>query len=101
MGSPARSAAAPLTSSESSWHRLSAEDALAGLASGPEGLATAEAERRLAHLAVLHLPPLQAVFRTRPLTSEDWLLVVAIGFTVIAGGELDKAWNRRRSEPLG
>jgi magnesium-transporting ATPase (P-type) len=54
-----------------------------------------------AHLAVLHLAPLQAVFSTRPLPPELWGWIVLVGTAVIAGGELDKAWNRRRKRPLG
>ncbi|MFP3941366.1 MAG: cation-translocating P-type ATPase, partial [Thermoanaerobaculia bacterium] len=54
-----------------------------------------------AHLAVLHLAPLQAVFRTQPLSLETWGWIVGIGATVILGGELDKAWNRLRRRPLG
>lgn len=54
-----------------------------------------------AHLAVLHLPALQRVFRTQPLSLSHWGLIVLIGTTVIAGGELDKWWSRRRHRPLG
>lgn len=55
----------------------------------------------LAHLAVLHLGPLQTVFRTVPLGIEEWALLLLVGTTVILGGELDKWWNRRRHRPLG
>jgi magnesium-transporting ATPase (P-type) len=54
-----------------------------------------------AHLAVLYLAPLQGVFRTQPLAAETWGWILLVGVTVIAGGELDKAWNRRRRRPLG
>jgi magnesium-transporting ATPase (P-type) len=55
----------------------------------------------LAHLAALHLPALQAIFRTVPLDAAEWALVLLVGTTVILGGELDKWWNRRRARPLG
>jgi magnesium-transporting ATPase (P-type) len=54
-----------------------------------------------AHLAVLHLPLLQRIFRTAPLAAADWTLVFAIGFTVVLGGELDKWRNRRHGRLLG
>lgn len=55
----------------------------------------------LAQMAAVYWAPLQAVFRTVPLTLEQWLVMMAIGTSVIAGGELDKWWNRRRHRPLG
>ena len=54
-----------------------------------------------AHLAVLYTPWLQTVFRTQPLTPATWAMIVLIGTAVIAGGELDKWWSRRRHRPLG
>ncbi|MBR9988631.1 MAG: HAD-IC family P-type ATPase, partial [Gemmatimonadetes bacterium] len=54
-----------------------------------------------AHVAVLHVGVLQTVFRTTPLAAEDWLLVFAIGSTVLIGGELDKWRNRRKGRLLG
>jgi magnesium-transporting ATPase (P-type) len=54
-----------------------------------------------AHLAVLHLPLLQRIFRTAPLAAGDWTLVFAIGLTAILGGELDKWRNRRTGRLLG
>lgn len=55
----------------------------------------------LAQLAVLYWGPFQTIFRTVPLDGAQWALLVAIGATVIAGGEVDKWWNRRRARPLG
>ncbi|MDZ7779127.1 MAG: HAD-IC family P-type ATPase [Gemmatimonadota bacterium] len=55
----------------------------------------------VAQLAVLYWGPLQAVFRTVPLDVEQWGVVVAVGATVVIGGELDKAWQRRRGRALG
>jgi magnesium-transporting ATPase (P-type) len=54
-----------------------------------------------AHLAVLHLGILQAIFRTVPLDASVWGWIALIGSTVILGGELDKAINRRRKRALG
>jgi magnesium-transporting ATPase (P-type) len=55
----------------------------------------------LAHLLALHWAPLRAVFRTVPLSLPEWGMVIAVGSLVIVGGELDKAWNRRRGRPIG
>jgi len=55
----------------------------------------------LAQLAALYWTPFQTIFRTVPLGVGQWLVIVAIGSTVIAGGELDKWWNRRKLRPLG
>jgi len=54
-----------------------------------------------AQLAVLYLPPLQAVFQTQPLDFEYWAMMLLIGTTVILGGEFDKWRNRRRGTPIG
>lgn len=54
-----------------------------------------------AHAAVLHWAPLQRVFRTVPLEPQYWAIIVLVGFTVILGGELDKALNRYRGRLLG
>ncbi len=53
-----------------------------------------------AHLAALHLPFLQAVFRTVPLDLETWGIITLIATTVILGGELDKWRNRRMGRGL-
>jgi magnesium-transporting ATPase (P-type) len=55
----------------------------------------------LAHLAALYVPVMQRFFRTAPLNLEQWLIMLAIGTTVVVGGELDKWWNRRRGQPIG
>jgi magnesium-transporting ATPase (P-type) len=55
----------------------------------------------LAQIAVLYWGPLQAVFRTVPIDPAQWGIVVGVGATVILGGELDKAWQRRRGTGLG
>lgn len=53
-----------------------------------------------AHVAVLHVGFLQNVFRTIPLTAQEWLIVAAVGSTVVIGGELDKWRNRRKGRLL-
>lgn len=55
----------------------------------------------LAQIAVLTLPPLQTIFRTVPLSAQQWGWIVLTGTTVIIGGELDKFINRRRGRPIG
>jgi Ca2+-transporting ATPase len=55
----------------------------------------------LAHLAVLHVGFLQKVFRTVPLDTEQWIMIVGIGSLVIIGGEIDKIVNRWRKSFIG
>ncbi len=54
-----------------------------------------------AHLAVLHLGFLQTIFRTVPLSTEQWIWIVVIGAFVIIGGEIDKFVNRLRHQYIG
>jgi magnesium-transporting ATPase (P-type) len=55
----------------------------------------------LAHLAAVYVPVMQRFFRTAPLDLEHWLVIIAVGTTVVLGGELDKWWNRQRGQPIG
>lgn len=55
----------------------------------------------VAQLSVLYWGPMQTIFRTVPLDAGQWSVIVAVGSTVILGGELDKAWQRRRKHALG
>ncbi len=55
----------------------------------------------LAHLAVLHVGFLQTVFRTMPLTSDQWMLIIGVGFLIVLGGEIDKIINRWRKSYIG
>jgi len=55
----------------------------------------------LAHVAVLHVPLLQGIFRTVPLSLEMWGMIAVVGTSVVLGGELDKWRNRRLGRPLG
>ena len=49
----------------------------------------------LAQLAFVYVPALQWVFRTEPITADEWLQIGVISMTVIAVAEADK-WLRRR-----
>jgi len=48
---------------------------------------------------VVHLPALQAVFRTADLTSAQWLLAAAAGAVVVPVVAVEKWWWRHRREP--
>lgn len=52
-------------------------------------------------LAVVYWGPPRTVFRTVPLDLGQWGVIVAVGSTVILGGEPDKTWRRRRGRDLG
>ena len=55
----------------------------------------------LAHVAALHVPLLQRVLATTSLTPDQWLLILALGTTIVLGGELDKLVNRATRRRLG
>ncbi len=48
-----------------------------------------------AQLAVLYAPPLQWVFRTVPLSWQEWIQIIAVSSSVLLAVELDK-WLRKR-----
>lgn len=48
-----------------------------------------------AHLAVLHVPALQYIFRTVPLNRDQWLFVLLCSFTILLIVECDKLIRRR------
>ena len=50
-----------------------------------------------AHLAVLYVPALQYVFRTVPLSWDQWLLIVICSCTILFVVEIDKFIRRRRA----
>ena len=54
----------------------------------------------LSQLAVVYVPGLQWVFRTEPITGNEWLRILLMALTVIVVVELDKWWRRRRSAPV-
>jgi P-type Ca2+ transporter type 2C len=49
-----------------------------------------------AQLAFLYVPAMQWLFRTEPITAQEWLRILMISSTVIIVVEIDK-WLRRRS----
>jgi Ca2+-transporting ATPase len=49
----------------------------------------------LAQLAMIYVPALQLIFKTEPLTVEEWVRVGALSLTVVLAVEIDK-WLRRR-----
>jgi magnesium-transporting ATPase (P-type) len=50
----------------------------------------------LAHIGALHLPFMQLLFHTTPLSLGQWALVVGVGSVVVVAAEIDKALLRRR-----
>ncbi|MGM0545431.1 MAG: cation-translocating P-type ATPase [Bacteroidota bacterium] len=55
----------------------------------------------VAHLGVLHIGFMQTIFRTVPLSIEQWLGIVLVGVLVVIGGEIDKIVNIRRKNFIG
>ncbi|WP_052507557.1 cation-translocating P-type ATPase [Desulfonatronovibrio magnus] len=54
----------------------------------------------LAHLGILHVSWLQAVFSTEPLSLEIWAVIVAVSATIIVVSEIDKMfirWSRKKA----
>ncbi len=49
-----------------------------------------------AQLAVLHLPFMQAIFNTMPLTLDQWGMVIAVGALIVVAAEIDKVYLRWR-----
>jgi Ca2+-transporting ATPase len=49
-----------------------------------------------AHLAVLYVPGLQYIFRTVPLSWDQWLLIVIVSFSILLVVEIDKFFRRRK-----
>ncbi len=50
----------------------------------------------LAHLGILHLSFMQAVFETEPLPLEVWGIIVLVSLSIIVVAEIDKATLRRK-----
>jgi magnesium-transporting ATPase (P-type) len=55
----------------------------------------------LAHLAVLNVGFLQAVFDTEPISLEIWGVIVAAGASIVLAAEIDKAFLRRGKRTEG
>jgi Ca2+-transporting ATPase len=49
----------------------------------------------LAQLTVLYVPALQWIFQTEPITTTEWMRILAVAITIIAAVEADK-WTRRK-----
>jgi Ca2+-transporting ATPase len=47
-----------------------------------------------AQLTVLYVPALQWIFQTEPITTTEWMKILAVAITIIAAVEADK-WMRR------
>ena len=50
----------------------------------------------LAHLGILHLPFMQAIFDTEPIPLEIWGIIVAVSVSIIVAAEIDKFFLLRR-----
>ncbi|MEW6118305.1 MAG: HAD-IC family P-type ATPase [Nitrospirota bacterium] len=50
-----------------------------------------------AQVTVLYVPALQWIFQTEPITSAEWMRILAVAITIIAAVEADK-WIRRRGK---
>ncbi len=50
-----------------------------------------------AHLAVLYVPALQYIFRTVPLNSNQWVIIVISSLTILFVVEIDKSIRRRKA----
>jgi len=55
----------------------------------------------LAHISLLYVDFMQMIFRTVPLTIDQWIMIFAVGSLVILGGELDKIVNHWRKHFIG
>jgi Ca2+-transporting ATPase len=53
------------------------------------------------HLVAVLVPSLQPVFKTFPVSSEEWLLVLGLAVTVLPAVELGKLLNRLRMQKMG
>jgi P-type Ca2+ transporter type 2C len=57
-------------------------------------LHAAVASSLLAHVLVVHVPALQAAFRTVPLSLGDWLVAAGVSATLLLAMEIAKAVSR-------
>jgi Ca2+-transporting ATPase len=51
----------------------------------------------LAQLSVIYVPAFQWVFRTEPITINEWIQILIVSSTVIFAVEIDKLLRRKRS----
>jgi Ca2+-transporting ATPase len=54
----------------------------------------------LAQLAVIYVPALQWIFRTEPISVNEWIRIFVVASSVIIAVEVDKAIRRRRRKYL-
>jgi magnesium-transporting ATPase (P-type) len=54
-----------------------------------------------AHLGALHLPFMQVIFDTVPLSLDQWATVAGVGALIVVAAEIDKAYLRRRDRRAG
>jgi len=55
----------------------------------------------LAHISLLYVDFMQTIFRTVPLTIDQWIMIFGVGSLVILGGEIDKIVNHWRKQFIG
>lgn len=55
----------------------------------------------LAQLAVLYVPTFQWIFRTEPITADEWLQILMVSATVVLVVEADKWLRRKKRESMG
>ena len=54
----------------------------------------------LAQLSVIYVPVLQWVFRTEPISMNEWLQILMVSVIVVLVMEVDKWLRRRKQESL-
>jgi P-type Ca2+ transporter type 2C len=62
---------------------------------GNKFLFTAVTLAMIAQLAILYVPALQFIFRTTPLTAEQWVIVWSVGALIVLVAEIDKVFIRK------
>jgi P-type Ca2+ transporter type 2C len=62
---------------------------------GNKFLFTAVTLAMIAQLAILYVPALQFIFRTTPLTAEQWMIVWSVGALIVLVAEIDKVFIRK------
>jgi hypothetical protein len=81
------------------WYQLGVKEVLHKLGTSENGLSDSEAKQRiaafLAQLSVIYVPVFQWVFRTEPISMNEWLQILMVSATVVIVVEIDK-WIRRR-----
>ena len=55
----------------------------------------ASASSLIIQLAVIYLPPLQSIFKTVPLSLNDWMIILIVSSTAFFAMEIEKILRRR------